>query len=146
MKIYTSISIIIIACCFSGCYSSRLYNYELSDANKAVVKRVFTSGVVSCTDGYCWRIDSERSQSGLYTIDGSRVLFMAIKLKANEKNSDAFKVKLRVTNLGLRYRKVEKPFLNELEGALFNANEGTIKKKITEILKDASEKSKKKRQ
>ena len=144
MKYYISLTFLVLGIFVSGCYSTRTFPYQLNDQNKAIIKRVFTSGIVSCTDGYCWQINSEQNQANLYTIDGSRILFMGITLKATQNKSDAFKVKLRVTNLGLRYRKVETPFLNELEGALFDANKETIKEQISTILKEAQEKSDKK--
>jgi len=135
--------IILLGSVLAGCYSARKYPYALSEPNKATIKQVFMAGKVSCSDGYCWQIVNEGSDGDSYFINGKRVLFMEITLKAKSAdNGKAFVTYMRIKNLGFRLRDLETLFLEELGERLFNENKTEVETIIKGILKEQEKKAK----
>lgn len=131
----------------NACSTVKTYPYPLTEKNKEIIKDVFTNGVVSCRDGYCFFIEREEMKNGKYIIRGGRFFGISIVLKSKPKgNNTSFKSGMKIRNLILqRLPDTEKAFLEELSHRLMPENKTLLDSLIANELKTAELKANKKK-
>jgi hypothetical protein len=119
-----TIYILLLLILGSGCFSSRKYYFEYNPKNKDTIRRIFTTGRISCDNGYCIYIKKEDSTKNSYYFEGEKLLFLSAKVKSISKDDGAaFLLKLKIKNIGIvRLKKMEALMLDEIGYGLAQAN------------------------
>ena len=128
------ISFLLITCLLFGCSSSRTFQYQFNDINRQVIRYTLAHGKIACENCYlngaCVQIVDSVLTKDRYELIGKCALYSYRLTTESLHNGSEIKIKVKCSLLVGRSKTSENYFLDEVAGALFEANEGYMKSKI----------------
>lgn len=133
----------IIICAFlAGCNSSRTFEYQFNDANKAVIRNVLSHGKISCENCYlngaCVQVVDSIVTDDKYELTGKCALYSYHVTTESLTGGTKMKIMVKSSLIVGRNKTSEKYLLEEIGVALFEANYDYIRHQ----LKDNEDKEK----
>lgn len=125
-----------MSCLLLGCSSSRTFQYQFNELNRQIIRYTLAHGKIACENCYfngaCVQIVDSVLTKDKYELNGKCALYSYRVTTESVNNGSEIKIKVKCSLLIGRSKTSENYFLDEVGGALFEANQDYMKSQISD--------------